>query len=60
MQPSWYRDTEKWLLRNGGREAIALGLVGVIAVSSVFLVAVWVDKKWAVPAAAWVTYLYMP
>lgn len=58
-QPIWYQDTEKWLLSHG-KVPIAIGLIGLIGVSGYFLYELTVKEKGAVPAAAWVTYMYMP
>lgn len=58
-QPVWYRDTEKWLLEKG-RWPITIGLVILILVSAFFLAAIWWREKYAIPAAAWVTYMFMP
>ena len=58
-QPSWYKDTEKWLLKNG-TGVISVGLIVLIMVSLFFLVSVNSEKKYAIPAAAWVTYMFMP
>lgn len=58
-QPVWYRDTEEFLLAHG-KWPITLGLVGLVGVSGYFLYTLWAKEKGAIPAAAWVTYMYMP
>lgn len=59
MQPAWYAKLEAWLLEKGTPTISALLLV-VILVSLFLLVAVAVKRRNAVPAAAWLTYLFMP
>ena len=54
----WYRASERFLLRYG-RWPLVLALLGLIGISAVFLVQV-LRGRWAIPAAAWVTYMYMP
>ncbi len=58
-QPVWYTDTENWLLEHG-KFPIVAGLVVLIAVSAFFLLMVLSEDKYAVPAAIWVTYMFMP
>lgn len=57
--PIWYKDTEEWLLSKG-TWFIAGGLIVLIAISSFLLIAVLYKKKYAIPAAAWITYMFMP
>ena len=57
--PIWYKDTEKWLLHYG-KWAIVLGLVTIILDSVYFLVAVLFNGKYAIPAATWITYVFIP
>lgn len=59
QQPVWYKDTEKVLLEHG-KPAIALGLILLIAISLFFLIALLGSNKYSIPAAAWVTYMFMP
>ena len=57
-QPAWYRAGERFLL-DYGRVPLVLGLVVLIGVSAALLVGV-LRGRWALPAAAWVTYMFMP
>ena len=55
--PVWYRKTEKFLL--DARPLLYLGLIALIVISAYFLWEVAHGRK-VVPAALWVTYMWMP
>ncbi len=58
-QPAWYTATENFLLKHG-KWPITIGLGVTAGVSAYFLWKLWAEDKGAVPAAAWVTYVFMP
>ena len=57
-QPSWYRDTEKFLLQYG-KWPIAVLLIAIIVISLYMLFRLMIDEKPLLPAA-WATYMWMP
>lgn len=59
-QPSWYKDTEAWLMAHGGRQAVTLALVAIILVCGWFLWEMWTKDAKVLPAAAFATYMWMP
>ena len=56
-EPPWYTKTEAELLKV--RPLLYIGLIALIGISIFFLVQL-IRGKSAIPAAAWVTYMFMP
>jgi len=58
QQPSWYHDTENWLLAKG--KPVILGALLVLAVVPLYFAWEVAHDRKTIPAVVWATYMYMP